>query len=64
MTARPIRENHVRTEQKRAGMNDSKSVSYLVPDQMCATCGGSTRKSMHWDCRRDRSGRLLVKGTR
>lgn len=37
-----------------------KSESYKVPDQVCATCLQSTRRSYHEQCRRDRSGRLLV----
>jgi hypothetical protein len=62
VSVRPIREGVLVRSHKRAGMGDAKSESYLVPDQECATCGQSTRGAYHLDCRRDSSGRLLVRG--
>jgi hypothetical protein len=57
---KPIRENPPVDRIRRTAMSDGKATSYLIPDQKCATCGRSSREAMHWDCRRDLKGRLLV----
>jgi hypothetical protein len=59
---RPIRED-VPTP-RGMGTSSEKSGSYVIPGQECATCGQSSRASYHWTCRRDETGRLLVKEER
>lgn len=64
-TVRSINENHLVRKLGGAanrGSDSGKSTPYTIPSQTCATCGQSSRTAYHWDCRRDSSGRLLVKG--
>lgn len=62
-TERPIREDVLKRNNRSPGMSADKSGSYLIRNQVCATCGESTRGAYHLEYRRDLSGRLLVKET-
>jgi hypothetical protein len=52
-----------RQSDKGGGLTD-----YLIPPRVCATCGkptsggrhSSSMGEYHYDCRRDRSGRLII----
>jgi hypothetical protein len=42
------------------GIAQSGDVAYKLPDARCATCGQSTRRSLHHDCHRSPQGYLLI----
>lgn len=64
LIGRPANEPPLTHARRSTAMSEAKAESYRVPDQKCATCGQCSRGAYHWDCARDRSGRLLVKEER
>lgn len=68
MNAQPIRETRLAPNKGSLASQSTGLPAYLIPRQVCATCGKQTRGRSeepgpkHTMCERDETGRLLVVG--